>query len=134
MSDQKQGTLEMFLYEQAHRRPVGPRCPECHRAAPDSFCIVHGDVTPTYERFEKPFHMEAGIDKYKRAKRADFQLAILDIIKELEKEYGTAKKSEITERARSEGISEAEAAGAIEKLRMDGHIYDPKRDESYKIV
>ena len=59
---------------------------------------------------------------------------VLDIIKELEKEYGTAKKSEIIERAVSEGIPESEAEKAIEKLRLDGHIYDPKRDERYKVV
>lgn len=59
---------------------------------------------------------------------------VLDIIKELEKEYGTAKKSEIIERAVQEGIPEREAEKAIEKLRLDGHIYDPMRDERYKVV
>lgn len=59
---------------------------------------------------------------------------VLDIIKELEKEYGTAKKSEIIERAANEGIPEREAEKAIEKLRLDGHVYDPMRDERYKVV
>lgn len=59
---------------------------------------------------------------------------VLEMIREIEKEYGSAKKSEIIERAMEEGISEREAEKAIEKLRADGHIYDPKRDERYKVV
>jgi hypothetical protein len=42
------------------RKPTDIRCPKCHRAAPEGFCVVHGDVTPTYERFKLPFHLEAG--------------------------------------------------------------------------
>jgi replicative DNA helicase Mcm len=59
---------------------------------------------------------------------------ILEIIREIEKEYGSAKKSEILERAAEDGIPEREAERAIEKLRADGHIYDPRRDERYKVV
>jgi replicative DNA helicase Mcm len=59
---------------------------------------------------------------------------ILEIIREIENEYGTAKKTEIIERAMEEGISEREAGKAIEKLRADGHIYDPRRDDRYKVV
>jgi replicative DNA helicase Mcm len=59
---------------------------------------------------------------------------ILEIIREIEKEYGTAKKTEIIARAMEEGITEGEAEKAIEKLRADGHIYDPRRDDRYKVV
>jgi replicative DNA helicase Mcm len=53
---------------------------------------------------------------------------VLDIIKEIEKEYGTAKKSEIIERALEEGIPEGEVEKAIEKLRIDGYIFEPRVD------
>ena len=59
---------------------------------------------------------------------------ILEIIREIEKEYGSAKKSEIIDRAAEVGIPEVEAEKAIEKLRKDGHIYDPRRDDRYKVV
>jgi DNA replicative helicase MCM subunit Mcm2 (Cdc46/Mcm family)/DNA-binding transcriptional regulator YiaG len=59
---------------------------------------------------------------------------ILEIIREIEKEYGSAKKSEIIDRAAEAGIPEVEAGKAIEKLRKDGHIYDPRRDDRYKVV
>jgi len=72
MSDlfKKQRTLETFLnrkLDDFKRRPVGPRCPKCHRPAPDGFCVVHGDVEPTFERFEKPFHMEMEAEKRRKA-------------------------------------------------------------------
>ncbi|MBI4344194.1 MAG: minichromosome maintenance protein MCM, partial [Euryarchaeota archaeon] len=53
---------------------------------------------------------------------------LLDIIRGLEREYGTAKKAEILERASKEGIPEREAEKAIEKLKLDGHIFEPKFD------
>ncbi|MEK6977066.1 MAG: minichromosome maintenance protein MCM [Candidatus Hydrothermarchaeota archaeon] len=53
---------------------------------------------------------------------------LLDIIKGLEREYGTAKKAEILERASKEGIPEREAEKAIEKLKLDGHVFEPKFD------
>ena len=59
---------------------------------------------------------------------------ILEIIREIEREYGSAKKSEIIDRAAEMGIPEVEAEKAIEKLRKDGHIYDPRRDDRYKVV
>jgi DNA replicative helicase MCM subunit Mcm2 (Cdc46/Mcm family) len=59
---------------------------------------------------------------------------ILEIIREIEREYGSAKKSEIIDRAAEVGIPEVEAEKAIEKLRKDGHIYDPRRDDRYKVV
>jgi replicative DNA helicase Mcm len=58
---------------------------------------------------------------------------VLDIIKELEKEYGTAKKEEVFELAKERGIEEKNAAELIEKLRRDGNIYEP-RHGNYKIV
>ncbi len=58
---------------------------------------------------------------------------ILDIIRELEKEYGTAKKVEIIERAEERGISERNADELIDKLKRDGNIYEPKYG-NYKIV
>jgi len=58
---------------------------------------------------------------------------ILDIIKELEKDYGSAKKDEILELARERGIDEKNARELIEKLRRDGNIYEP-RHGNYKIV
>ncbi len=59
---------------------------------------------------------------------------VLDIIKEVERIFGTAPKSEILARAAKEGISQSEAEKAIEKLKQDGFIYDPNRNEKYKVV
>lgn len=60
---------------------------------------------------------------------------VLDIIKELEKELNApVKKSEIIERAVKEGIPEKEVEKAIEKLKLDGYIYDPRRNDRYKVV
>jgi replicative DNA helicase Mcm len=58
---------------------------------------------------------------------------ILDIIRELEREYKTAKKAEITERAEERGISERNTEELIDKLKRDGNIYEPKHG-NYKVV
>ncbi len=60
---------------------------------------------------------------------------VLDIIKELENELNApVKKSEIIERAGKYGIPEKEVEKAIERLKLDGYIYDPKRNDRYKVV
>jgi DNA replicative helicase MCM subunit Mcm2 (Cdc46/Mcm family) len=59
---------------------------------------------------------------------------VLEIIREIEEEYGSAMKQEIIERAREEGISEKDVEMAIKKLKDEGHIYEPRRDERYKVV
>ena len=60
---------------------------------------------------------------------------VLDIVRELEKEYNApVLKSEIVERAVKEGISENEVENALERLKLDGQIYDPNRNERYKVV
>ncbi|NOZ76890.1 MAG: minichromosome maintenance protein MCM [Euryarchaeota archaeon] len=58
---------------------------------------------------------------------------ILDIIKELEKDYGTARIEEIIELARERNIDEKNTRELIEKLRKDGNIYEP-RHGNYKVV
>lgn len=64
----------------------------------------------------------------------DRMIKLFEIIRGIEREYGTAKESEIIERALEEGISKREALEGIEKLKADGHIYDPRRDGRYKSV
>ncbi|MEE8401709.1 MAG: minichromosome maintenance protein MCM [Candidatus Hydrothermarchaeaceae archaeon] len=60
---------------------------------------------------------------------------VLDIIRELEKEVkAPVMKSEIVERAGKEGISDSEVESALERLKLDGQIYDPNRNDRYKIV
>ncbi len=60
---------------------------------------------------------------------------VLDIVRELEKEFNApVMKSEIVERAVKEGISEKEVENALERLKLDGQIYDPNRNERYKVV
>ena len=58
-------------------------------------------------------------------------IAILDLIKGLEREYGTAKKAEILATAQKNGIPKPEAEKAIEKLKLDGYVFEPK-NETYK--
>lgn len=60
---------------------------------------------------------------------------VLDIIRGLEKEFNApVMKSEIMERAVRDGISEKDVENAIDRLKQDGQIYDPNRNERYKIV
>jgi replicative DNA helicase Mcm len=60
---------------------------------------------------------------------------VLDIIRELEKEFNApVMKSEIVERAVKEGISERDVENAIDRLKQDGQIYDPNRNDRYKVV
>jgi replicative DNA helicase Mcm len=60
---------------------------------------------------------------------------VLDIIRELEKEFNApVMKSEIVERGLKEGISEREVENAIDRLKQDGQIYDPNRNDRYKVV
>jgi replicative DNA helicase Mcm len=73
--------------------------------------------------------IKVGITKSQREKINE----ILDIIKELEKEYGTARETEIIERAEERGISKENVEELIEKLRRDGNIFEPKH-ENYKVV
>lgn len=60
---------------------------------------------------------------------------VLDIIRELEREFNApVMKSEILERGLKEGASEKEVESAIERLKQDGQIYDPNRNDRYKVV
>ncbi|MCK5601557.1 hypothetical protein KAR91_06810 [Candidatus Pacearchaeota archaeon] len=60
---------------------------------------------------------------------------ILDIVRELEKELNApVTEIEIMQRAYDEGINELETSGALERLKMDGQIYDPNRNKRYKVV
>jgi replicative DNA helicase Mcm len=60
---------------------------------------------------------------------------VLDIIRELEREFNApVMKSEILERGLKEGISEKEVGSAIDRLKQDGQIYDPNRNDRYKVV
>lgn len=58
-------------------------------------------------------------------------IAVYDLVKSLEREYGTAKKAEVLEQAGKNGIPEPEAEKAIEKLKLDGYLFEPKY-EVYK--
>jgi replicative DNA helicase Mcm len=60
---------------------------------------------------------------------------VLDIIRELEREFNApVMKSEILERGLKEGASEKEIESAIDRLKQDGQIYDPNRNDRYKVV
>ncbi len=65
-----------------------------------------------------------GVTKSQRDKIKE----ILSIIKELEDEYGTAKRSEILSMAEERGIPKSTAQDLIEKLRQQGDIFEPKYD------
>jgi replicative DNA helicase Mcm len=60
---------------------------------------------------------------------------VLDIIRELEREFNApVMKSEIVDKALKEGISEKEVESSIDRLKQDGQIYDPNRNDRYKVV
>ncbi len=58
---------------------------------------------------------------------------ILHVIRELEEEFGTAKKSEVMQICDEKGISERNVDELLDKLKRDGNIYEPKHG-NYKIV
>jgi replicative DNA helicase Mcm len=86
--------------------------------------------------------MEKGrfdIDKIELGKttsQRDRAMTILDIIKKLEKENKNkyADKYEIISRAQEKGITQKETVLTIERLRADSVIYDPNRNEKYKVI
>jgi len=60
---------------------------------------------------------------------------VLDIIRELEREMNApVLKSEIVEKGVVSGLTEDEVVECIECLKLDGNIYDPNRDNRYKLV
>ncbi|NOZ82816.1 MAG: minichromosome maintenance protein MCM [Euryarchaeota archaeon] len=65
-----------------------------------------------------------GVTKSQRDKIRE----ILGIIRELEEEYGTAKRSEILEEAERRGISKGEVDEILKKLHDSGDIFEPKHD------
>ncbi|GBE54787.1 MCM2/3/5 family protein [archaeon BMS3Bbin15] len=71
----------------------------------------------------------SGITKSQRDKIND----ILSIIRELENEYGTAKKSEIIEIGERKGISKTNTMEVLDKLKAKGDIFEPKF-ERYKVT
>jgi replicative DNA helicase Mcm len=72
-----------------------------------------------------------GVTKSQRDRLA----VVLDIIQELEKEYGNARKAEIIKMAGERGIPEVEAEEAIKKLHDDAEIYEPRKGSgTYKKV
>jgi replicative DNA helicase Mcm len=58
---------------------------------------------------------------------------ILDIVRELEKEFGTASKVEILERADEDGISKENVEELIGMLKKKAELYEPRHGH-YKIV
>lgn len=58
---------------------------------------------------------------------------IIRIIRGLEREFETARKSEIVQRCGEKGISERDVEELLEKLKRDGNIYEPKHG-NYKVV
>ncbi len=85
------------------------------------------------------FDMEAGrvdIDKIMvgvTKSQRDRINEIIGIIRELEAEFGAARKYEIIQRCEAKGISERNAEELLDRLRRDGSIYEPKQG-SYKVV
>ena len=65
-----------------------------------------------------------GVTKSQRDKIKE----ILNIIRELEDEYGTARKEEILQLAERRGISKEYTLECIEKLRQQGDLFEPKYD------
>ena len=65
-----------------------------------------------------------GVTKSQRDKIKE----ILSIIRELEDEYGTARRSEILSLAEERGISKGTTQELIERLRQQGDIFEPKYD------
>jgi replicative DNA helicase Mcm len=65
-----------------------------------------------------------GVTKSQRDKIKE----ILSIIRELEDQYGTARKEEILQLAEKRGISKEFTLECIEKLRNQGDIFEPKYD------
>jgi replicative DNA helicase Mcm len=57
---------------------------------------------------------------------------VLGIIKELEKEYMTAKKGEIIEMAEGKGIDKGDVDRLLEVLKKNGEIYEPMFDQFKK--
>ncbi len=58
---------------------------------------------------------------------------VLGIIKELEKEYRTAKKGEIIEMAEGKGIDKGDVDRLLDVLKKNGEIYEPMFDQ-FKIA
>jgi replicative DNA helicase Mcm len=58
---------------------------------------------------------------------------VIGIIKELEKEYPTAKKGEILELAEKKGIDKGDVDKLLEVLKKNGEIYEPMFDQ-FKIA
>ncbi len=54
---------------------------------------------------------------------------ILGIIRKIEKQYGTAKLSEILAETEKHGISQKRIGVALEQLKAKGAIYEPKIQE-----
>jgi replicative DNA helicase Mcm len=70
-----------------------------------------------------------GVTKTQRDKITE----ILDIIRNLEKEFGDAKKDEVFSLAKERGIDRKNAEEQIERLLRDSNIYEPRHGR-YKIV
>jgi replicative DNA helicase Mcm len=58
---------------------------------------------------------------------------IISIIKELEKDYATAKKGEILEMAEKKGLDKGDVDRLLEVLKKNGEIYEPMFDQ-FKIA
>lgn len=69
------------------------------------------------------------------AQNRDMLTHVLDIIRELEKEINVpVAESIIMQRAYEEDISELETSAALNRLKQDGQIFDPNRNQKYKVV
>ena len=58
---------------------------------------------------------------------------ILSIIRRIEKQYGTAKLGEILAETAKQGISKKRINVALEQLRAEGTIYEPKIEEFRRV-
>ena len=68
------------------------------------------------------------LHKCSEVEKRDILTEVLDVIKDLEKELGYAKQEKIIEKTLEirRDMKETDVDKAIEKLRLDGHIFEPK--------
>jgi DNA replicative helicase MCM subunit Mcm2 (Cdc46/Mcm family) len=133
----------MLAVEQTLKPTTAPECPICKGSLRLVWVKVGKETTAAnkckcgtilYDNTPQ----NARLDDFRepqRRKERDRLTVILDIVRELEKEFNApVEEALIMQRAYEEGISELETSGALERLKLDGQIYDPNRNGRYKVV
>lgn len=133
----------MLAVEQILKPTGAPECPSC-KGSLRLVWVKNGKETTAAEKCKcgirihdsTPENMR--LDAFREPQEIqerDRLTIILDIVRELEREFNApVMESEIMQRAYEKGIIELETAGALERLKMDGQIYDPNRNQRYKVV